>query len=172
MGAVFCVLQMLITTQQITAPLSNSLIVNKLLSGFVRVVFPTRMQNRTQQHMCCYQQIQAGQHSMPSNYIWSNKRRNSIAPVGPYGLSSIAMWLNASILLVATLFSVDAMHHTAPAIVQTKNGQLFGSIESTAIEKRKFHAFRGVRYAKPPIGPLRFRVSKTHRRNKLLLTLK
>lgn len=84
---------------------------------------------------------------------------NSSAPVGPFGFSTVDMWMYAHILLVAIIFSVDSTFNTVPAIVQTENGRLLGSVELTAIGKQKFHAFRGIRYAKPPIGPLRFRVS-------------
>lgn len=44
-------------------------------------------------------------------------------------------------------------------IVKTKSGDIIGSISTTLLDQRKFFSFQGIPYAKPPIGPLRFRVS-------------
>lgn len=44
-------------------------------------------------------------------------------------------------------------------IVKTKSGDIIGSIATTLLDQRKFFSFQGIPYAKPPIGPLRFRVS-------------
>lgn len=68
-------------------------------------------------------------------------------------------WLSVCILLAAAV--CDSAATAQSPTVHTKNGQLIGSIETTAIEKREFFAFRGIRYAKPPVGPLRFKVSAT-----------
>lgn len=68
------------------------------------------------------------------------------------------MWLGYYILLVLIVSAIQSALNTGLPIAQTKNGLLMGSTKFTAIEKRKYHSFRGVRYAKPPIGFLRFRV--------------
>lgn len=46
----------------------------------------------------------------------------------------------------------------AAIIVKTKSGDLGGRIATTLLDQRKFFSFQGIPYAKPPIGPLRFRV--------------
>lgn len=46
-------------------------------------------------------------------------------------------------------------------IVRTKNGQVRGQLNATVDAKTPYYAFRGIPYAKPPIGDLRFRVRKT-----------
>lgn len=68
-------------------------------------------------------------------------------------------WLSVCILLAAAVSGIDSAATAPSPTVHTKNGQLIGSVETTAIEKREFFAFRGIRYAKPPVGPLRFKVS-------------
>lgn len=45
------------------------------------------------------------------------------------------------------------------ALVTTIYGPVFGSVE-TSKNGRPFNSFRGIPYASPPIGDLRFRVSK------------
>lgn len=44
-----------------------------------------------------------------------------------------------------------------PAIVETKLGKLLGTASTTRY-LREYFSFQGVRYAKPPIGDLRFKV--------------
>lgn len=46
-----------------------------------------------------------------------------------------------------------------PPIVRTKSGELIGTHATTLLDQRKFLSFRGIPYAQPPIGSLRFRVS-------------
>lgn len=40
-------------------------------------------------------------------------------------------------------------------------GEVKGSSAVSAWTQRKFYQFRGIRYAEPPIGKLRFKVSET-----------
>lgn len=42
-------------------------------------------------------------------------------------------------------------------IVAVKQGQLKGTID-TDLDGQPFYKFKGIPYAKPPIGPLRFKV--------------
>ena len=46
-----------------------------------------------------------------------------------------------------------------PLVVQTTYGKIRGSTISSRLGKT-IYSFRGIRYAKPPLGPLRFQVSQ------------
>lgn len=50
-------------------------------------------------------------------------------------------------------------------IVQTDLGDIRGNVQKTLLNKREFFSFRGIRYARPPIGELRFKVSNQHLSN-------
>lgn len=53
--------------------------------------------------------------------------------------------------------NVDASPHLdSNPIVATKLGQIQGIVMNTRLD-RPFYAFRGIRYAQPPVGDLRFR---------------
>lgn len=43
-------------------------------------------------------------------------------------------------------------------IVVTENGAVRGRLDTTYLQQKPYYAFRGVPYAKPPIGVLRFKV--------------
>lgn len=45
-------------------------------------------------------------------------------------------------------------------IVNTKYGQVRGFKRTTLLEHLDFYSFLGIRYAKPPIGDRRFKVSE------------
>lgn len=70
-------------------------------------------------------------------------------------------------LILFILFETITIVYCAPStladtdlpIVKTKNGDVRGNYATTLLDQRKFLSFRGIPYAKPPIGPLRFRVS-------------
>lgn len=66
------------------------------------------------------------------------------------------------VLLSVAYFSVNAAPKSKfdeSPTVKTKSGELLGKISTTFLDKRKFYAFQGIPYAKPPLGLLRFRVS-------------
>lgn len=44
-------------------------------------------------------------------------------------------------------------------VVRTDLGDIRGNVLQTLLDKRNFYSFRGIRYAEPPIGELRFKVS-------------
>lgn len=44
-------------------------------------------------------------------------------------------------------------------VVQIDSGKVRGRKELTFLDQRPFYAFRGIPYARPPLGLLRFRVS-------------
>ena len=43
-------------------------------------------------------------------------------------------------------------------IVQTKNGKVQGKKLVTILEQNEYYAFKGIPFAQPPIGNLRFKV--------------
>lgn len=57
-------------------------------------------------------------------------------------------------------------------IVKTNSGRLLGSLENS-IEGFKYYAFKGIPYAKPPVGDLRFKVGirVTKKNDKLIFFL-
>lgn len=67
------------------------------------------------------------------------------------------------ILLSVAYFGVNcapkSVSNESP-IVKTKSGELLGKVSTTLLDQRKFYSFQGIPYAKAPVGPLRFRVSK------------
>lgn len=66
------------------------------------------------------------------------------------------------LLLVAamgTMTKAEGMEEFSPE-VETKQGTLRGIIRK-AESDRNFYSFRGIPYAKAPVGPLRFKVRQT-----------
>ena len=49
-------------------------------------------------------------------------------------------------------------NESKPTVVQTKNGKIRGLEETRSLSGKKYLAFRGLRYANPPIKELRFKV--------------
>lgn len=66
------------------------------------------------------------------------------------------MTLLVSILLESIL--IGSIFATSDPIVQIKNGTIQGSFMKSR-KGREFSAFRGIPYALPPLGELRFEVS-------------
>lgn len=66
-----------------------------------------------------------------------------------------------SLLFLLILLSVIATatgHADNTIIVRTGNGEIRGGVLNTLLIKRPFHSFKGIPYAKPPIGDLRYKV--------------
>ena len=57
------------------------------------------------------------------------------------------------VYVVAATFADDA------PVVELANGKVKGE-EKESRDDRDFYAYRGIPYAKPPVGPLRFEVRK------------
>ena len=57
--------------------------------------------------------------------------------------------------------SATALSNVLPDLltVKTESGYVRGQTELTLLEKQPFYAFKGIPYAKPPIGDLRFKVN-------------
>lgn len=60
-------------------------------------------------------------------------------------------------IMVGAFFMFNG-NSSDPEIVLTKSGSVRGVGETSFRNKVKFHAFRGIPYAKPPLGDFRFKV--------------
>lgn len=60
--------------------------------------------------------------------------------------------------ILATAFIVLAVIHACSCSILTTNGWVRGSQETTQRKQLEFVAYRGIPYAKPPVGELRFKV--------------
>jgi len=54
----------------------------------------------------------------------------------------------------------DAGNEAPATVVQTKLGKIRGLVETRSWSGEKYFAFRGIRYANPPVQDLRFKVFK------------
>lgn len=68
-----------------------------------------------------------------------------------------AKQISAIFLILATV--VTASTFDFYKIIETKSGRIRGKLDSTIIQNKSFYSFRGIPYAKKPIGALRFKVS-------------
>lgn len=70
------------------------------------------------------------------------------------------------ILLLTTLNSITQMHandepdNVEYKTVQTTGGVIRGLTAKTLFEQKHYFAFKGIPFAKPPVGELRFKVSE------------
>lgn len=64
------------------------------------------------------------------------------------------------ILLIGILFSVNYYNFdgTVYKTIETKNGAVRGILNKTIFNDRPFFSYRGIPYAQPPTGELRFKV--------------
>lgn len=67
------------------------------------------------------------------------------------------VWSEATTQLTSTAVLLGVLSMKEP-IVQTKNGTLRGVVQRN-VENEDYCAFKGIPYAQPPIGDLRFKVS-------------
>lgn len=72
-------------------------------------------------------------------------------------------WQNVVYVIVVAILARAFIHFiwksANTAIVQTESGPVHGVCETSLRHKEKFHAFRGIPYAKAPVGDLRFKVT-------------
>lgn len=70
------------------------------------------------------------------------------------------MRVETSLILLNTfLLVIFGVFCDNDRIIDTKNGQVRGRRETSLRNKVNFYSFRGIPYAKPPLGDLRFKVS-------------
>lgn len=70
---------------------------------------------------------------------------------------SILRWFH-SIYLYFTLMHVVDYHENIYKTVEIKNGAVRGIMNKTILNQKDFYSFRGIPFAKPPLGELRFKV--------------
>lgn len=68
------------------------------------------------------------------------------------------MLLSTTALLLLSILSITV--HGADNVVKTESGEVQGITAKTLLNQRQFYSFRGIPYAQPPIGDLRFKVKK------------
>lgn len=61
-------------------------------------------------------------------------------------------------ITVLAFITTTLSDRTRYVTVNTENGELKGSNEFTLLENREFYAFKGIPYAKPTVGALKFKV--------------
>lgn len=61
-------------------------------------------------------------------------------------------------LLLSVFQSAIGINKTPNLVVQTEYGKVRGITDYTMYDNRTFYSFRGIPYAKPPVGKLRFKV--------------
>lgn len=59
---------------------------------------------------------------------------------------------------VALIYTINSIAADEYKIVKTKNGKVRGVWKTSLLKNIPFYAFKGIPYAKPPIGDLRFKV--------------
>lgn len=75
------------------------------------------------------------------------------------------MWYNVGrcVVFVFLLFGyiqyvIRPIPNNEPNVVTTESGRIRGYAMETLLEKRPFHSFKGIPFAKSPIGERRFKV--------------
>lgn len=71
--------------------------------------------------------------------------------------TKLCLYLSVYVLLL--IFSIDADGSVSDnsLIVNTESGAIQGSVLKTLLDKRSFYSFKGIPYAQPPLGALRFK---------------
>ncbi|CAB3229013.1 unnamed protein product [Arctia plantaginis] len=64
--------------------------------------------------------------------------------------------------LILTIFIIKQCFCNETPKIYLKQGVLLGRVEKTVFKKEDYFSFRGIPYAEPPTGPLRFKPPKPH----------
>lgn len=64
--------------------------------------------------------------------------------------------MNRAIVLILILIKSAYCNETVD--VTLKQGVLSGTVEATFLKQQNYYSFKGVPYAEPPVGKLRFQV--------------
>lgn len=72
----------------------------------------------------------------------------------------VALSLALLTTLIALLFTaIDLVDSTSTIVTKTAYGKVCGKREVTLFKESPYYSFRGIPYARPPIGELRFQVN-------------
>lgn len=66
--------------------------------------------------------------------------------------------MNSLIIVIIAGTFISIGQSASSVVVDTELGQVRGYQEFTRFENKTYYSFRGIPYAKPPLGELRFRV--------------
>lgn len=77
-----------------------------------------------------------------------------------YFIFLLQVFCLSSIVLGSTIPNDEVPANDEFKIVQTTSGLVRGRKFTTLFANKEFYSFRGIPYAEPPIGELRFKVSK------------
>lgn len=70
------------------------------------------------------------------------------------------MFSQQIVLFVAALIcAISSIAAAEYKVVETINGQVRGVLKTTLLKNRTFYSFKGIPYAEPPVGDLRFKVN-------------
>lgn len=61
-------------------------------------------------------------------------------------------------IIVLICLAFDAIDGNNVKVIRTDNGLVRGQREKTLLKNQDYYAFKGIPFAKPPIGDLRFKV--------------
>lgn len=62
------------------------------------------------------------------------------------------------VLCVVSLCSIHTGASDEYKLIETTHGVIRGKVATTLFKQRKYYSFRGIPYARSPVGPLRFKV--------------
>lgn len=70
----------------------------------------------------------------------------------------------AVLILTVALINASDTDYSVPTtkVINTEYGKVRGKLDTTLFDNRLFYAFKGIPYAQPPIGDLRFKVISEH----------
>ena len=68
------------------------------------------------------------------------------------------MYLILLAFLVASLSNLSDCRSPKYSVVNTADGTVRGKLDTTLFDKKEYYAFKGIPFAQPPVGNLRFMV--------------
>lgn len=71
--------------------------------------------------------------------------------------ASAARFGALALLIFAVVTFVQAQYE--PPVFETNDGTIQGLVQYTLFQRKPYYAFKGIPFAQPPIGHLRFKVS-------------
>lgn len=71
-------------------------------------------------------------------------------------------------IVMLICLAVDTIAGSKVKVIRTDNGLVRGLRETTLFKNQEYYAFKGIPFAKPPIGDLRFKVYLTRKYQQFL----
>lgn len=80
-------------------------------------------------------------------------------------LVGVAMWKLSFVVIAIAFYASYHFVLSTPLgasdeykLIETTHGVIRGKVATTLFKQRKYYSFRGIPYARSPVGPLRFKV--------------